>query len=165
MSICLVRIDDRLIHGQVVAGWLGVIGADTILVVSDELAANETEKILFSLAVPAGVRVDCLSIHEAAARLMADAYARALLLILVEGPGEIVSLLDKGVQLSSINVGGLHYAPGKISIHDVLYLSIEECAMLEAIAARGVVVEGRILPNDTRMNVVAEIRRINGATA
>ena len=66
MPVVLVRIDDRLVHGQVVEGWLKAIRATHIVVASDPVAADETQKALYLLAVPQGIQLSCLSIREAA---------------------------------------------------------------------------------------------------
>ncbi|MFH1282938.1 MAG: PTS sugar transporter subunit IIB [bacterium] len=160
MAINLIRIDDRLIHGQVVEGWLRVIGADKIVIISDELAEKENEKILFSLAVPVGVTVDYLHVQKAVEALKNDDYKNDHVLILVESPREILQLLENGVKLESINVGGLHFAKGKVAINDALYVDQDDCILFEKIADYNVMIESRVLPNDKRLDVVEEIRKI-----
>jgi mannose/fructose/N-acetylgalactosamine-specific phosphotransferase system component IIB len=161
MGINLVRIDDRLIHGQVVEGWMRVIKADTIIIVSDKLADKEEEKILFSLALPKGVDVICLRVSEAAVFLKKKKYTSKDVLMLTEGPQEIVTLLRLGVAFESINVGGMHYAPGKISINDSLYVDKTDCEMFEEISSFKVDIEARALPGDKRLDVLAEIKKLN----
>ena len=160
MAINLVRIDDRLIHGQVVEGWLRVIKANKIVVISDDLAQKENEKILFSMAVPSDVQVSFLTIEDAVSYFEKESRKDEHILVLVESPKTILELLEIGIKFESVNVGGLHFAPGKVAVSDNLYLSREDCRILEKIAEYKVIIEGRALPNDRRLNVLEEIKKI-----
>ena len=69
MSIVLVRVDDRLIHGQVVVGWVQALGVQRLVLVDDQVAANEWERELYRLSVPAGLAVEFASVDEATNRV------------------------------------------------------------------------------------------------
>jgi mannose/fructose/N-acetylgalactosamine-specific phosphotransferase system component IIB len=160
MAINILRIDDRLIHGQVVEGWLRSVQVSVLVIVSDRLTDKEEEKILFSLAVQGRMSVDCINIAEAAKRFSGDYYKKSQVMVLVESPKEVLELLQKGLKIESINVGGLHFSPGKTAINDSLYVNDEDCEIFEKIAAFNVVIEGRTLPNDKRLDVLSEIKKL-----
>jgi len=160
MGISIIRIDDRLIHGQVVEGWLRSVKINNILIISEKLADKEEEKILFSLAIRGDIAVDCLKIGEAAEKLKGNYYKNSKVMVLVESPREILALLELGVKIESVNVGGMHFSPGKSPVNDFLYLDREDCSVFEQIIQRGVVVEGRALPKDKSIDVAAEIKKL-----
>ena len=109
MTIKVVRIDDRLIHGQIVQGWLKLIQIDKILVVSDEVAKDEMQKVLLSMAVPSNIK----NIKDASYDISNNVYEKDNLMILFSNPHDIVRMLDNGIKFNTINIGGMHFAHGK----------------------------------------------------
>lgn len=148
MAIELLRIDDRLIHGQVVEGWLPRLKADLVAVVSDAAAADPIQTSLMKMALPPGVGLSVLRVADAPAALSAPQAAARRILILVPGPEEALALLEGGVAVDRVNVGGLHFTVGKVQLGRALFLSEKDKSALRAIAARGVRLEGRPLPSD-----------------
>src|SRR5690349_13292108 len=109
MSVVLLRIDDRLVHGQVVEGWLKNLRINHIVVASDSVAADDTQKALYMLAVPNGVALDCLPVPDVAAAWQAGAWSMDRVLVLVSSPEDALRLLQGGAPVRSVNVGGLHF--------------------------------------------------------
>ena len=155
MAITLVRVDDRLIHGQVVEGWLPQLDADFIAVVSDAAAADPVQVALMKMALPPGVGLSVLKVADAPAALASPQAAARRILVLVPGPAEALALLEGGVAVDRINVGGLHFTVGKVQLGRALFLNDEDKAALRAIAARGVRLEGRPLPSDPEENLAS----------
>ena len=67
--IKLVRLDYRLLHGQVVFSWTGHVGAQRIIVVDDDAANDEMKKSALLLSKPAGVRVNIFTVDKAIAKM------------------------------------------------------------------------------------------------
>lgn len=155
MAITLLRVDDRLIHGQVVEGWLPQLGVDFVAVVSDAAAADPVQMALMKMALPPSVGLAVLTVAAAPAALSAPQAAARKILVLVPGPGEALALLEGGVAIDRINVGGLHFTVGKVQLGRALFLNDEDKAALRAIAARGVRLEGRPLPSDPEENLAS----------
>ena len=153
MGVELVRIDDRLVHGQVVEGWIPHLKIQRVVVVCDQAAQDETQQALMQLALPESVELRVLSTGEAAAYLAAEACSKARVLVLVPSPREALALLEGGVAFKSLNVGGLHYSAGRIQLGKVIFLSEEDRRTLRELARRGVVLEGRAVPSDRKMDV------------
>ncbi|HNT97245.1 MAG TPA: PTS sugar transporter subunit IIB [Elusimicrobiales bacterium] len=148
MPVALFRVDDRLIHGQVVESWVPYLGTGEIVVASDEIAADETRRLLMRFAVPEGVDLKIMRLEEAAPYINAGASERKTL-VLVPGVREMAALLDRGVRPASVNIGGMHYSAGRnLSIGKALFLSDEDCADLKKLAAAGITLEGRAVPSD-----------------
>jgi len=152
MPIALVRIDDRLIHGQVVESWIPLLKVNTVYVVSDAATADATQRSLMALAIPEGVELDILSVSEAV-RVLSNGTGARRVLVLAPSPKEVLALLEGNVRFSQVNVGGLHYSAGRVQLGKVVYISDEDRKALKAILRRGVTLEGRGVPSDERMDM------------
>jgi len=153
MNIALVRIDDRLIHGQVVIGWIPQLKAQAVVVAADAAASDETQTELMRMAMPEGVELLVLGVAEAARRIQADGDPRRVL-VLTPGPREALALLEAGVRFTVVNVGGLHYTAGRVQLGKAIYLSVEDREALRSLARKGVTLEGRALPGDSALDVL-----------
>jgi mannose/fructose/N-acetylgalactosamine-specific phosphotransferase system component IIB len=148
MSLVLARVDDRLIHGQVVGGWLPVIQAHRIVVASDPAAKDAFQVGLMRLAVPDHVALDVLTVGQVAEFLLANAWAEERVLLLLPGVRELARLVEAGVSIPLVNVGGLHDAPGRVLVAPHLAFTPAERTVLKSLVGRGMVFETRALPGD-----------------
>ncbi len=147
MPIVLYRIDERLIHGQVVLGWGNYLRPDRFVVVDDELAASDWEQELYRLgAGDAEVLFD--SVAGAQARLPEWRNDPARSILLTKNVGTMLRLA-RGGHLSGekVNVGGLHHGPERIEVLSYLHLTAGDRADLSALADEGVDVSARDLPD------------------
>lgn len=159
MSIKVVRIDDRLIHGQIVQGWLKTVQVDKILVVSDEVAADEMQQILMSMAVPSSVKLVIKNIKEASYDLSNGVYDNDKLMILFSNPQDVVRVIDEGIQFQSVNVGGMHYSHGKKQLLTNLSVDKNDVESFMKLLSFGVELESRALPLDERYNIIFDIQK------
>lgn len=147
MAIVVARIDDRLVHGQVVIGWCRPHEITRILLVDDQVAETEFEQDLYRLAVPDGIAVEFLTERAAPARLDQIAADAERVLVLT---GSVLGMI--GLQharpslLQTINIGGVHDRPGRRERLRYVYLTDEELGQLSAIARAGVSVTAQDLP-------------------
>jgi sorbose PTS system EIIB component len=144
--ISLLRIDDRLIHAQVVIGWGSILHPDRIVVSDDDVANDDWEKNLYLTAVPPEIKVSILSIEETLAQLKGGVFDREKIIILVARPQSVLEMVERGFKIGTVNVGGLHYAQGKEKILDNVYLDASERAALRELVKRGITLEARALP-------------------
>lgn len=156
--LTLVRIDDRLIHGQVVEGWLPVLKVRRVYVISDSAAADPVQRSLMELSLPENVSLEVLTLASAPAALKKAAQEGDRSLILAPGPQEVLALHEAGVPFNSVNVGGLHFAAGTIQLGKAIFLDEEDMDSLEALAERGVKIEGRAVPSEPPLDVMAAMR-------
>ena len=157
MGVTLLRVDDRLIHGQVVEGWVPYLKVDLVIVVSDAAACDEIQTALMKMALPSSVGLLVLPVVEAAAALKSSQIAARSALVLVPGPAEALALIEQGVVVDRINVGGLHYTVGKVQLGRALFLDEKDRLALRALAAKGVRLEGRALPADAEEDLTAAL--------
>ena len=156
MPLVVARIDDRLVHGQVVIGWCRPLEIGRILLVDDGVAGSEFEQDLYRMAVPDGIELEVLSEAEAVARLPAVAALADRTLVLtatVEGMLGLVRARPGLVQ--AINLGGVHDGPGRVERLRYIYLTDAEIAALVAVAATGVSVTAQDLPTSRPIGLEA----------
>lgn len=116
MIINLVRIDDRLIHGQVTTVWTKEAKAQRIIVVSDEVANDEIRSTLVKQAAPPGVKVAVVSIEKAAAVYHNVKYENDTVFYLFTNPNDVLRLIEAGVPIKEVNIGGMSFKTGKKQI-------------------------------------------------
>jgi mannose/fructose/N-acetylgalactosamine-specific phosphotransferase system component IIB len=147
MPIVLLRVDERLIHGQVVVGWGEHTRMDRIAVVDDEISDSAWEKELYCLGVPPEMDAVFTTVEEAreAICLWRDETRRVTVLL---RDCRSLERLAAGGALAGleVNLGGLHSAPGRRRVLPYLFLSDEDQERLKRVAAEGVTISARDLP-------------------
>jgi PTS system mannose-specific IIB component/fructoselysine and glucoselysine-specific PTS system IIB component len=147
MAIVLSRVDDRLIHGQVVIGWGRPLAIDRFALVDDEVAASDLEQELYRMAVPAGTAVEFVSCPAAGSRIEAWAASPERVLVLTGSIATMAAAHDQRPALITImNLGGIHAGPGRREYLPSVYLTAEELATLRRLAADGVEITAQDLP-------------------
>ncbi|HEY7895305.1 MAG TPA: PTS sugar transporter subunit IIB [Gemmatimonadaceae bacterium] len=147
MPIDLYRIDDRLIHGQVIVGWGQPMDLGFVVLVDDEVAGSEWERELYRMGVPPDVALYFSSVDDAVGQLdgwRADPRHGILL------TGDIDTmrrLTERAPAIREVNVGGIHHRPGRTERLRYLFLSAEEEQALRAMDARGVTIIVRDVPS------------------
>lgn len=159
MPIVLVRIDDRLIHGQIVQGWLKSINVNRIVVASDSVADDTIQQMLMSMAVPSGIDLDIKKVSDAADAFVRGDYDKENTMLLFSNPADVLFMLDKGAKIKSVNVGGMHFVHGKRQLLCNLSVDDIDVKNLYNIYSRGVEIEGRILPADERTNLISLVEK------
>ncbi|MBI4376632.1 MAG: PTS sugar transporter subunit IIB [Elusimicrobia bacterium] len=152
-----MRIDDRLVHGQVVEGWIPFLRANAVMIVSDEAAADETQQALMRMALPESVELEILPVGRAARHAAWSPSDPRRLLVLAPGPKEVLSLLEHGARFSRVNVGGLHYTAGRVQLGRAIFLGEQDMDALRKISERGVRLEGRALPAEKELDILQMI--------
>ncbi|MDR3330804.1 MAG: PTS sugar transporter subunit IIB [Endomicrobium sp.] len=159
MSIVLVRIDDRLVHGQIVQGWLKMILVDILLVVSDIVACDKMQQMLMTLAMPSDVRLDMKNLKDATNAIISGQYNKKRVMILLVCPDDVLYMIEKGADFKSVNVGGMHFVNGKRQLFYNICVDDKDIESLYKIYSKGIEVEGRILPDGERVNIMPVIEK------
>jgi mannose/fructose/N-acetylgalactosamine-specific phosphotransferase system component IIB len=147
VTIELYRIDDRLLHGQVVVGWGQPLNVGFIALVDDDVAGSDWEKELYRMGVPPGVDVFFASVEEAAGR-MAEWRSEQRPGILLTGDVEtMVRLVNASPDIPAVNVGGIHHRAGRLERLRYVYLTPDEESGLRSLQAAGVVVTAQDVPS------------------
>ncbi len=146
MPIEMIRIDDRLIHGQVVVGWGQHFDLRLIILVHDDVAGSEWEQELYRLGVPPEVTVIFASVEDAAERLAEWRTDPRHGMVLVPDVDTARRLIDRGTSIGALNLGGIHHRPGRTQRLRYIYLTPEEEEELRALSMRGIAITAQDVP-------------------
>lgn len=145
MSWILHRIDDRLIHGQVVVAWGGRLAPARIWLADDAVAASDWERQVYHDAAP-GIDVHVVTVAEAAAAHATEAAAPGGAFLLVRDLRTALRLVEAGAGVRAFNVGGLHYSPGRTKLNEYVYLDDADREAARRLIARGIALEAQDVP-------------------
>ncbi len=146
MSLELVRLDDRLIHGQVVVGWVHALSADRILLIDDEVAANEWERELYTLGVPSDLEVEFAATEQAG--ILLDRYAESehRTIVIIADVDTLVEVCRASKAVKDVNVGGIHEGKGRTRRLRYVFLSEAEAAKLLQLSEQGIAISAQDVP-------------------
>ncbi len=148
MPLKLVRVDDRLIHGQVVTIWLKALNARRIVIVDDRTARDEFLKEVITLASPPGVPVEIHTFDEAVPRVRELADGPEPIFVLMRTPVTALRLREAGIEFPVLNVGGIGAGPTRKPLYRNISASAEELEAMRQLESMGTMVELRIVEND-----------------
>ena len=131
------RVDNRLVHGQVIEGWLPYVAARHLIVANDAMSADLLQQQIVSLAVPEQV-----AIHFVPVAALLES------LVLFADCQDARRALESGVDIRALNIGNLHYAPGKIQVFPHVALSEQDREDLRAMLQQQVELDFRCVPSD-----------------
>lgn len=145
MSLALVRLDDRLIHGQVIVGWGQPLNIAFIILVDDEVRDSAWEQDLYRMGVPSSIEVVFASVEEARRRIP-EWETDPRVGILLAGDIDTITALVAGGNIPRVNIGGIHHRTGRSERLRYVYLTDEEAAKLRRLASDGVEVTAQDVP-------------------
>ena len=145
-NIVLLRIDDRLLHGQVVVSWIPRLNVNEVLVIDDEYAKDEFMKEIIKNSGPENISVYVLTAEDSIP-FIKEGSERNRVLVLSRNIENAVRL-SKSVKIESVNIGGLGAAPGRKRYYNSIHLSENELDILKSIAKNNIRVEVKMLPNE-----------------
>jgi mannose/fructose/N-acetylgalactosamine-specific phosphotransferase system component IIB len=153
------RIDDRLIHGQVIIGWCGQLPIDSIYVCDDEIAANDWEKNLLIMAVPPHIKVNVLSVFDLSKQYENWISSKKLAMVLLKSPAILNNLIENHIKISKVNMGGMHFQKGRREYLSYLFLSEIEIKILTMLMDYGIIFECQDLPTSPIYDLRKIIKR------
>lgn len=167
MSLVLARIDDRLIHGQVVVGWARHCEADCIIVANDAVAADPMQRDLLPMAVPQEMEVGIYRVSDAAHRMAEGQHAERRCILLFAAPADALEFenayREAGQSLAQVNVGGLRLTPERSQARKAIALSPRDIGALLELQRMGVGVSFQMVPADHAESLEAVLN--NGASS
>lgn len=152
-----VRVDDRLIHGQVVTTWVKSLGVKNIWVMSDRAASEPIEVILLKSSVPSHLHLEVYTVAQTIAAW--QRHTGGAVLLLAEYVQDMVTLAQGGVRVDEINLGGMRYRPGYKALSKAVYVGDAEAAALQTLQQQGVQAWIRVVPSDTKTDAYERLRQ------
>lgn len=152
-GIVHVRVDDRLIHGQVATRWSTGLRVNRIMVIDDIIAASDHEKAVLRMAAPSGVNTSILPFEKAAANIKAGNYRGQRVLLVVKSPEILVRLQEEGLELPQVNIGNLSNRFDTVQIKKSVSLSADEEKAIQTLLNSGVKVTAQMVPDDPETSI------------
>ena len=160
MSVVLARVDDRLVHGQVVEGWVPYVRAGAVVVANDELYDDPHRRRLLEIIVPESLRLVVVPIRGLGKALKEMKSVNMLLLF--EDLGDVLLAVKMGVDLDRVNLGNLHHVRGGIEVTPAVFLNRKDIQMVRDLSEKGVIVEAREVPDSSPFDLMEFIARSGG---
>ena len=154
-ALALVRVDNRLVHGQVLEAWLPALRAQGLVVADDEAAGSLLSRSAMALAIPPKVELRVLTVAAAAALLRPGGTApvAARTILLLREVRDAAALHELGVPLPRLNLGNVHFRAGRRQVSPSVFLDLGELEILERLAAAGTEVELRAVPAEPALTL------------
>ncbi|WP_086347966.1 PTS mannose/fructose/sorbose transporter subunit IIAB [Candidatus Enterococcus clewellii] len=153
-----VRIDERLIHGQVAGIWSTSLDTQRIIVANDEAAADPLQKSSLRMAAPTSMRLSVLPVAEAAENIQKGKYGKQRLFLLFKNPTDVLRYLEAGGMLETVNVGNMSYKEGAREVTKSIQVLKEEEQVFEVITSKGVKITAQLVPNDPSIDFMDKLR-------
>ncbi len=138
MNVSLLRIDDRLIHGQVATSWAKAVKCEAIFAVNDDVANDDLRRELLLQIVPPGLKGYVIPVEKAIKVYHNPKYVGKNILWLVTKPADALRLLEAGVKFDKINVGGMTYKDGNQMLSDAVTVSKADVEAFKALLDKGI---------------------------
>lgn len=149
MNLVLTRIDNRLIHGQVLESWVPFLQANCIVVANDAIALNPLKILMMKASVSSKMRVEIGTVADAVRLLRTDALDNYRVLLLFGTTSDAVRAFHLGLIYDQLNLGNLHADPGKARFSCTVFLDAADLDDLESLELAGVKITARCIPADT----------------
>ena len=137
-GIIHIRIDDRLIHGQVATQWTNDLGATRIMAINDEVATNPTLKTVLRMAAPPNVSTSIITRETAVTNIKAGKYTGQKVLVVVKSPFDILYLIDQGLDIKTVNVGNMSARENTEHLRPTISVTPEEKEAFKELLDKGV---------------------------
>jgi PTS system mannose-specific IIB component len=147
--IALVRVDNRLLHGQILETWIPRLGVKEVVVADDDAAASDLARAAMTLCVPPDLPVRVVAVKDVPWMELAASPRAAL--VLVRDVAALSAARADGLSPSvapRVNLGNVHFAPGRRPVTPSVFLAAPEIAALRALAAEGFEIEARAIPSE-----------------
>ena len=152
--ITLSRIDERLIHGQVAYSWTLAYPSDAIIVVDGPSSKDDMQKMLLKMACPKNLK--CFIADEEESIKILNKYPNKKFFLVAKHPKSFLYLFENGIEMKSINVGGIYFKEGRKQYTNTVYLDEETKDVIIKIHDKGIYIDGRTTPSDAELDLFSK---------
>lgn len=165
IDIAAVRIDTRLLHGQVATAWTKQIAPNRIIVVSDGVSHDELRKTMIEQAAPPGVPANVVPISKMVEVAKDPRFGATKAFLLFETPQDLLRCIEGGVDIKKVNIGSMAHSVGKVVVTNAIAMGEDDVKTLEELKAKGVEFEARKVPSDSSEDIDAMLRKAKAELA
>lgn len=162
MPVTIMRIDDRLIHGQIITRWIAEAQADMILVADNQAAIDPTQQMLLKLVTPANIELQIKSIEDAVQLLILESVNCKKILLMVRNPESALKMQENGLSIDTINVGNISNTKsvtGRKKLLPFIFVEEQDVVCLRGLAKAGIKLDVRAVPNDKSIDAVELLQK------
>lgn len=152
LNISMVRVDERLVHGQIIIKWIEAKKANKIVIVDDEAASDPIMVKILKLTLPKGIELSIYDLEEGPDFLITN-NSDDNVIVLVKNLWVVKEIYEKGVRLKEVNIGRIPSGVGKKKVHTNVFLSDGDMDIIEFFKNEGISVFIQIVPDSTPINV------------
>lgn len=152
-GIVHIRVDDRLIHGQVATRWATGLRVNRIMIIDDKVAVNDDEKSILRMAAPAGVNTSILTFEKGLNNVKNGNYKGQRVLLIVKTPEILVQLMNGGLALKEVNIGNMSSRPGTTQIKKSISMTENEKVAVQKLLSQGVKVTAQMVPEESDASI------------
>ena len=160
MKIALVRIDDRLIHGQVVTVWSKETKCQRIIVCNDDVANDEIRRTLLTQVAPPGVQSSVVGIEKAVRVINNPKYENDVVLLLFTNPPDVLRLVEAGIDIKTVNIGGMSFKEGKTQLTAAVSVNDEDIKSFKSLNDKNIELEIRKVASDSKSFIMKLIEKM-----
>lgn len=157
MNIKLIRIDDRLIHGQIVMAWTKAVEVKRIVVINDKVFLDAIRKMLLETVAPPGIKVSVLSVKDGITKLQDGSFEGQDLMILFTNPTDVLAVKTAGVPLNTINIGGMSFSQGKNQLTKAISVDAADIEAFKQLHSLGCDLQIQVVPSDSVIDMMTKI--------
>lgn len=165
IKIAHVRVDTRLLHGQVATTWTKTVSPDRIIVVSDGVAHDQLRKAMIEQAAPPGVPANVVPISKMIEVTKDPRFGATKAMLLFENPQDLLTAIEGGVDIKEANIGSMAHSVGKVVVTNAIAMDNADVETLEALHAKGVALEARKVPSDSPISYEDLIKKAKSELA
>lgn len=158
MIITLARIDDRLIHGQVATVWSKETRCERIIVCNDDVVKDTIRKTLLEQVAPPGVRANVVGVDKAVRVYNNPKYENTRALLLFTNPTDVLRMVEAGVDIKSVNIGGMAFKNGKTQITSAVSVDEKDIDSFKKLHERGIELEIRKVASDSKVDLMTKLK-------
>lgn len=153
-----LRVDERLIHGQVATAWTNKVGAQRIMVIDDQAVKSDIDKMALKMACPANCKLSVLSTEKAILNLSSDKYGDERIFIVCKHPNYFLNLLTNGINFDYLVLGNMSSKEGSKMLRKSVYVNENDIEIIKQITNKGVQVVLQMTPSDTKEDFLELIK-------
>ncbi|MGX7013823.1 PTS mannose/fructose/sorbose transporter subunit IIAB [Vagococcus silagei] len=158
-NVVNVRIDERLIHGQVAGIWSTSLNTQRIVVINDEASQDSLQKSSLRMAAPSTMRLSVLTVEEAAKNVESGKYGNQRIFLLFKNPTDVLRYVEAGGTLKTVNVGNMSHKEGSREVTKSIQVTKDEEVVFENLITKGIEITAQLVPNDPSINFIEKMRR------
>lgn len=149
-EINLIRVDSRLIHGQVITKWLRVTKANRIIIVDNQLAEDTFMGDIYAAAAPRNVSVEIVSVKQFMMEWEKNKLGEGVILLLLKDVKTGYILFKEGFPIRHLQLGGLPTGPGRTPIYKAVALDAQDISQLKEMNSNGIYIDLHVIPEDSK---------------